>query len=134
MFFPKSSPLMLEFHSVHPLLSLSCSHNSPQNASDINGHGIPHGLFHLHALFFCGLLLSAHPLLFRNSRFTSPRLCNRATTQHFGLVYRREIQPFLAQVDKGPERGKAFGEIGMWDFDGNVSGAAGGVGIELCST
>lgn len=130
-FIPKSSPLMLQLHPLYPLCNLTSSHYSPQNASNFTWFSLPNGLLHLSYLFFRGVLLSAHPPLLHNPRFTSHRLLDRPITRHTGLVYEREIQSFDAEIAAGHERGEAAGESGVWDFHGNAANAGVGLGTDL---
>ncbi|CAB4318516.1 unnamed protein product [Prunus armeniaca] len=123
---------MFEFHSLHTLCHFSSSYYPPQDAPNVNGHGIPDDFWHLNSLLLCRLLLSAHPPLLHNPCFTSPCLTDRTIAWHIGLVYQRAFYHFNAQVAPGPERGQAFGEVGMWGSDGNVDDADGSTGVELC--
>ncbi|KAL7193994.1 hypothetical protein ACSBR2_025604 [Camellia fascicularis] len=58
MFLPQSPPLMLEFHSLHPLCNLSLPHHPPQNALNFSRLGIPQPLqFHLSPLLWDSTLI-----------------------------------------------------------------------------
>lgn len=122
---------MSELHSLHPLRHLSGSHRPSPNAPNFNGHGIPNDFRHLDSLLLCRVLLSAHPPLLHNPRFSPTRLAGRAAARHIGIVHQRAQHHVVDQVTTGPERGQAVGEVGMRGSDGDADDAGVGVGDEL---
>ncbi|KAF3439682.1 hypothetical protein FNV43_RR17960 [Rhamnella rubrinervis] len=134
MLLTKPCPFVFEFHSVHPLCSLCTSRCCPPNATNFNGHGISHGVFHVTCLFFRGLLFSSDEHLLPNPCFACPGIADRSIAQHISPVHKREFELIVAEVNEGSQGSQAFGEVGMWDSDGNVSNAVGGAGAELHGT
>lgn len=69
--------------------------------------------------------------MLHNPCFACPGIVDRTVAQHISPVHQRELEPVVAEVNEGSQRSQAVGEVGMWDSDGNVSNAIGGVGVEL---
>ncbi|KAL8489054.1 hypothetical protein ACS0TY_025095 [Phlomoides rotata] len=110
----QSCPLFVQFHPLNSLRSFLRADNLPQNASDISRLRTCDDLIDLNSVFFRRLLLSI--LLY--FPFCPPhRLLRRPIARDIGSV--RE-EKYLSMLKSARD-----GEIGVQDFDGDVSDAYG---------